>query len=179
MLFELQVRRVDYLRLDGEPDYEDVAAIENSVRIFLELNTNNMNNNVWSVFQLARMCVRYAHYDLAQEIYSRLSTSLAEQQHLTSNSSISNNSNMSTSDVSYKSWFDFMANACRAEHLLSSRSIESGNVNELIAALNDALSNYMRAQVCYYSHITFIRLSCESIYISLFITISKISNLIY
>lgn len=155
-MFELQVRRIDYLRLDGEPDYEDVAAIADSVRRFLELNENS--TNVWSVFQLARMCVRYAHYDLAQEIYSRLSARLVATPASNNNNnaattngetSTSSSSSMSTSDVSYKSWFDFMTHACRAEHLLSSRSIESSSVNELIAALNDALSNYMRAQVAH------------------------------
>lgn len=143
LLFELQIRRVNYLK-DEEDEGEDVLAIEESVHRLLELNQREQegsvssSNNMWPIFQLARMCVRYTYYELAHEIFARLASMLVIAE--------SANTSMSTSDLSYKCWFDFMSHTCRAEHLIRTTAHCAG-VNELIAALNEALSNYMRAQV--------------------------------
>jgi hypothetical protein len=135
LLFELEIRRLDLI--DKRETYRDVLRIKESVREFLSLNKTCL----WSVFKLARMCVRYCHYELANEIYQQLADQMV-------NAII----NMSTSDLTYKSWFDFMSHICKAEHLLSKS--ECATFNQLIECLNEALSLYMKAQIIFKSNCT-------------------------
>lgn len=135
LLFELETRRVD--TIDNRPDYLDLLCVHDSVHQFLELNQSSL----WEIFKLARMCVRYAQYALANEIYEQLSTKMTNAIF-----------NMSTSDLSYKSWFDFMSCICKAEHLMS--KYDCDNLNDLINCLKEALSLYMKAQVIFKSNCT-------------------------
>ena len=107
--------------------------IAKSIDTFLQVNRTSL----WDIFKLARMCVRYTHYELAMKIYEQMSTEL-----------ISNSTNMSTSDLSYKSWFDFMALICKAESSLQSNHT---NINEFISSLNQGLNHYVRAQILFKS----------------------------
>ena len=107
--------------------------VENCIETFLKVNKNSL----WQIFKLARMCVRYSHYELAMKIYERMSSE-----------TISNSINMSTSDLSYKSWFDFMALICKAE---SSLQLNFSNINDFINSLNQALNHYVKAQILFKS----------------------------
>lgn len=129
LLFELQIRSFGYLDKEIEAYF-----IEDSVKKFLDKN----HNDLWSIFKLARMCVRYTFYDLANTIYENLSIKMT-------NSIF----NMSTSDLSYKGWFDFMSCICKSECLLTKSN--PSNINDLIKLLNEALSGYMRAHTLFKS----------------------------
>ena len=130
MLLELKTRKSHYLRVK---DKNDCDFVEHSVETFLEVNKTSL----WPIFKLARMCVRYTHYELATRIYEKMSTEL-----------IFNSSNMSTNDLSYKRWFDFMALICKAE---SSLQLSNSNISDFINSLNQALNYYIRAQILFKS----------------------------
>lgn len=166
LLFELQIRRnknEDEESMDeagGRCHDNDVLRIEEAVHNLVdtlnneqaatktESTTNSSSSSMWSIFRLARMCVRYAYYDLAYEIYTLLAAILARDGATgVVSGGDSSSSTMSTSDLSYKCWFEFMSHVCQAEHFMTTSRARSDSVNQLIASLNDALSNYMRAQV--------------------------------
>ena len=132
LLLELKIRKPNYLWMQAKSG-TNYDSVEQSIETFLSVNKNSL----WQIFKLARMCVRYTHYELAQKIYERMSLEL-----------VSNSSNMSTSDLSYKSCFDFMALICKAE---SSLQINCVNINEFINSLNQALNYYVRAQILFKS----------------------------
>ena len=130
------MRKPSYLCIKYESKDSNLPSndlVERSIETFLQVNKNSL----WEIFKLARMCVRYTHYELAMKIYEQTSSEL-----------ISNSINMSTSDLSYKSWFDFMALISKAEFSLQS---SHSNINEFINSLNQALNHYVRAQTLFKS----------------------------
>ncbi|RMZ94376.1 integrator complex subunit 7, partial [Brachionus plicatilis] len=84
------------------------------------------------------MCVRYTHYDLSEKIYQNLSLLMTGAIH-----------NMSTNDLSYKSWFEFMSLVCKAESALVKTEFES--FSELMTNLNQSFNEYTRAQTLFKS----------------------------
>lgn len=131
LLMELQVRKTSYICQDKEPN--KTHYIESCIDSYLEANKSSL----WNIFKLGRMCVRYTHYKLANSIYETLSSDLA-----------SNVLNTSTSDLSYKSWFEFMEMICKAECSLQT---QYADINEFISSLNLAFTNYVRAQTLFKS----------------------------
>ncbi len=125
MLFELEVRKLTFSK---QPTNSN-SLISKSIDTFLKNNPKSY----WPQFKLARMCARYTFFSLADEIYSRLATEAT-------NSIF----NMSTGDLSYRGWLEFMSVLCRAESRISHS--RSKNVNELVNSLNESLSYHTRAQ---------------------------------
>jgi hypothetical protein len=60
--------------------------IDDVVNKFQKINENNW----WQLFKLARMCVRYVYYDIANSLYERMSEIMA-----------TGSSNMSANDLRY------------------------------------------------------------------------------
>ncbi|CAF0749231.1 unnamed protein product, partial [Brachionus calyciflorus] len=129
LLFELRVRYFYALETSLNDSF-----IKNSVEKFTFKNETNL----WSIYKLARMCVRYTYYDLAKEIYESLSSKMTGAI-----------LNMSTSDLSYKSWFDFMSILCKSECALIKSEFTS--INDLISKLNKSLCDYMKAHTIFKS----------------------------
>lgn len=59
---------------------------DNAITKFLEIN----DKNYWQVLKLARMCVRYVNYDLANQLYDKMA-----------NKMIYGSYNMSANDLRY------------------------------------------------------------------------------
>ncbi len=132
-MFELEVRNENYLttRLDQHTQRYIYRAVE---KFLVE---NESNDDAWSLYKLARMCVRYTFYDLADRIYAKLALKITNSMF-----------NMSTSDLSFKCWVDFMSFVCKAEDKKCSSKRESdqqSSINEFVRDLNESLSYYMRA----------------------------------
>ena len=111
--------------------------VVSSIKSFLELNEHNS----WHIFKLARMCVRYSYYEVANSLYEKMCLQMSSME-----------CEAYTSDLSCKSWLEFMAILCKAEHLITQSGVL--DINELIRNLNEALSLYMRAQFLFKSYCT-------------------------
>lgn len=57
--------------------------------------------------------------------------------------------NMSTNDLSYKSWFEFMSLVCKAESQLVKKHFK--NYSDMMNNLNQSLNDYTRAQMLFKS----------------------------
>ena len=131
MLFELQVR-------DSRASKNELGYVSNAVKLFVQVNQSKS----WLIFKLARMCARYAHFKLANELYTYLSDQLSK----------SMQRDTDTKDLSYKSWLDFMAIISKAETFIALS--HASNINELIGNLNSALSLYLQALTLFKSMCT-------------------------
>lgn len=87
------------------------------------------------------MCVRYVYFEKANQLFDNLTNLM---------SSVS--FNMSASDLSYKSWLEFISILCKAEYFLTQS--DSENINDFIENLNKSLSYYIRAQSIFKSSCT-------------------------
>jgi hypothetical protein len=141
-LFELNVRELaededKRPECNHKPSITPTDCIEHSVNKFINANSDDL----WSIYKLARMCARYAYFELAESLYMRMYASLSGDASAASSS---------TSDLSYTSWLEFMSLVCRAESLMS-KSQSLNAVGQLIGNLNEALSLYTRAQLVFKS----------------------------
>jgi hypothetical protein len=128
LLFELEVRQINFVK-------QTTPVVSSRVHKCISTFLQNNPRAHWAQFKLARMCARYTYFDLADEVYTRLSSTISQSMF-----------NMSTHDLSYTGWLDFMAMVCRAE-ARPSPSIKSNS--QLINCLNESLAYYMRAQSLY------------------------------
>ena len=145
LLFELQVRNSD----DSSRTFKnELAYVSNAVKLFVQVNQSKS----WLIFKLARMCARYAHFKLANELYTHLSDQLSK----------SMQRDMDTKDLSYKSWLDFMAIISKAETFVTLS--HAGSINEFINNLNSAFSLYLQALTLFKSLCTKCMLhSCNAV----------------
>lgn len=127
LIFEIQVRYFYFA--SSETDY-----LRNLVENFVKRH----DRDLWSVYKLSRMCVRYTHYDLSEKIYENLSNLMTGAI-----------TNMSTNDLSYKNWFEFMSLVCKAESGMT--KTEFKNFSDLIKNLNQSFDYYTRAQTTFKS----------------------------
>jgi hypothetical protein len=131
----LQARKSVYLE-KYTIQYEDeleYCSVSKSINSFVEINRDSL----WQIFKISRMCVRYSHYDLAYSLYRMMKKCLQEKSF----------NNISTYDLNFTNWFEFMSLLCKAENLLSLNAIKStNNISELIIKLNQSLSLYLKAQ---------------------------------
>jgi hypothetical protein len=142
LLFELEVRKLNFSKRQSTGD-QGSSIINRSVEAFMQncnnptttttTTTTDTNSAHWAQFKLARMCVRYTFYSLAEAIYARLAERVANSMTF----------NMSTSDLSYKGWLDFMGMLCRAESRVNPARAKT--VHELVQGLSESLSFYTRA----------------------------------
>lgn len=109
--------------------------------IFEFLKTNGYN--LWFVFKLSRMCVRYSCYELACEFLDKISNEI-------SSTIDSNGISLAPIDLSLSSWLKFMTILCRGEYSLMQPNVS--DLNEFIRNLNNGLLHYNKALTLFKSN---------------------------
>ena len=152
LLLELQVRKAT-TRHNASNAHNAVSAdVESAIMRVVESN----RHMPWHLYKLARMCVRYSQYKLACAIYESLAALMVAAAAAGNNDcAAAGTTNVSTSDMSYKGWLDFMAQVCRAEALVSSGAVTAcTSLVQLVASINEAFALYARAQTRFKSFCT-------------------------
>lgn len=141
LLFELQLRKPNFLVISGKKfdGCSNDSVIKEYIFEFLKTNVYNL----WFVFKLARMCVRYSCYELACEFLDKISNEI-------SSSVDSNGTSLAPIDLSLSSWLNFMTVLCRGEYSLIQPGVN--DLNEFIRNLNDGLLHYNKALTLFKSN---------------------------